>query len=630
MTREQFLDLVREPSSASQLAPNSLNGFIQQFPYCQPLRMLQLRQLRDTNSVHYSQQLKITSAYAPDRTRLFNLMHEKAEVIRQKNEYSSIDTVSDLLINTDSESIIVEANVIPIESVKKEDDLPIVSFVEESTFIIPTIEVTKEEISPIAIQNITEEPKEEKTIPLINSIDDVIDDSELSPQQIIELRLKELNLWKEETSEFPVINIPSVEEIIQEDGVKLVSSEIVTYPTNEFNDKENEILSINEETIVEHEIKNESANDELEELIQESILQIKNKTDDYFASQDILIEDSSIEEQEEEIEIIENPISTSPVIFEKSDWDPIVNESEKEESLILEKQEADFNNNDNNTTPLNNEVHSFTEWLHAKKLNESQPQVDSNIKKVETVIEKEAAPAIILNTITEEINVTPLINISSLKTEVDLTNTEVEKIVSPIFNTPEKNESKSTNTALIYSKTKMIYVKDKNAAALEKISIPNPKIVIEQPEIKIVQVSETPIIPFHVTEPVVARLTPELKVSTSEEIEARKQAHEHISTAPIPDIPKSKTDKVQLIDKFIKQDPRITPSKSVFYSPVNMARKSIIEPEDIVSETLAKIYAQQGNVAKAESLYKKLALKFPEKSRYFASLIEDLKSNPNT
>ena len=115
-----------------------------------------------------------------------------------------------------------------------------------------------------------------------------------------------------------------------------------------------------------------------------------------------------------------------------------------------------------------------------------------------------------------------------------------------------------------------------------------------------------------------------------EEIENRKQILEHIATAPIPEIPKTKSDKVDLIDKFIKQDPRITPAKSNFYSPINMAKKSIVESEDIVSETLAKIYAQQGNTQKAISYYEKLALRFPEKSRYFAALIEDLKSKPNT
>jgi hypothetical protein len=83
-----------------------------------------------------------------------------------------------------------------------------------------------------------------------------------------------------------------------------------------------------------------------------------------------------------------------------------------------------------------------------------------------------------------------------------------------------------------------------------------------------------------------------------------------------------------LIDKFIQEEPRIVPAKSEFYSPGNMARKSAQVHEDLISETLARIYAQQGNIEKAISTYERLSLKLPEKKAYFASLIEKLRSNP--
>lgn len=91
--------------------------------------------------------------------------------------------------------------------------------------------------------------------------------------------------------------------------------------------------------------------------------------------------------------------------------------------------------------------------------------------------------------------------------------------------------------------------------------------------------------------------------------------------------PPNKADlpKADLIDKFIREEPRIVPAKSEFYSPGNMARKSAQEHEDLISETLARIYAQQGNIAKAIATYERLALKLPQKKTYFASLIEKLK-----
>jgi hypothetical protein len=84
----------------------------------------------------------------------------------------------------------------------------------------------------------------------------------------------------------------------------------------------------------------------------------------------------------------------------------------------------------------------------------------------------------------------------------------------------------------------------------------------------------------------------------------------------------------KLIEKFIKEEPRIKPSKTAFYNPVNMARKSVQESDEFLTETLARIYAKQGNIPKAIRAYQKLSLKFPEKTVYFAALIEELKRTP--
>lgn len=80
-----------------------------------------------------------------------------------------------------------------------------------------------------------------------------------------------------------------------------------------------------------------------------------------------------------------------------------------------------------------------------------------------------------------------------------------------------------------------------------------------------------------------------------------------------------------LIDKFIEDNPRIRAQKNTFYNPVNMAKKSVQESDEFITETLARIYVKQGNIPKAIRAYQKLSLKFPEKTTYFAALIEELK-----
>ena len=50
---------------------------------------------------------------------------------------------------------------------------------------------------------------------------------------------------------------------------------------------------------------------------------------------------------------------------------------------------------------------------------------------------------------------------------------------------------------------------------------------------------------------------------------------------------------------------------------------------DLVTETLARIYEQQGNHAKAIATYRELALKYPAKSAYFAALVQKLEGRTN-
>jgi hypothetical protein len=82
----------------------------------------------------------------------------------------------------------------------------------------------------------------------------------------------------------------------------------------------------------------------------------------------------------------------------------------------------------------------------------------------------------------------------------------------------------------------------------------------------------------------------------------------------------------ELIDKFILANPRIVPVKDPSKALPEDISKPYLEREGVfVTETLARIYINQGYYSKAIDIYQELSLKFPEKSSYFASQIELVK-----
>ncbi len=81
--------------------------------------------------------------------------------------------------------------------------------------------------------------------------------------------------------------------------------------------------------------------------------------------------------------------------------------------------------------------------------------------------------------------------------------------------------------------------------------------------------------------------------------------------------------KLDLIDEFIANNPKIQP-----VDKNSSSRHKIIEhsapPDELMTETLARIYLAQKNYKKAIQAYKILILKYPEKSGFFADQIRSI------
>ena len=118
----------------------------------------------------------------------------------------------------------------------------------------------------------------------------------------------------------------------------------------------------------------------------------------------------------------------------------------------------------------------------------------------------------------------------------------------------------------------------------------------------------------------------ELKKIVEDRIRAIEEEKKKSGKKTVEKRPKSKTTN-EIIDNFIKNNPSVSRPKAGFFDPLESAKESVVDKENIVSETLANIYMDQGHFEKAMHIYEKLSLKYPEKSSYFAPLIEKAKKS---
>jgi hypothetical protein len=124
-------------------------------------------------------------------------------------------------------------------------------------------------------------------------------------------------------------------------------------------------------------------------------------------------------------------------------------------------------------------------------------------------------------------------------------------------------------------------------------------------------------------------------INTREEGELLELDEEEVEIPeknPSPDsfsqsLPPAESDRkkvqAELIDKFIIANPRIEPVRDKTDKPNDdISLRFTEERGELVTETLARIYVNQGYYSRAIDIYERLSLKYPEKSSYFATQIQ--------
>ncbi len=85
-----------------------------------------------------------------------------------------------------------------------------------------------------------------------------------------------------------------------------------------------------------------------------------------------------------------------------------------------------------------------------------------------------------------------------------------------------------------------------------------------------------------------------------------------------------KKQKFERIDKFIAQNPKIVP-KPDQRPNIDVKSSAKLDKNELMTETLARVYLEQKKFKKAIQAYKILSLKYPEKSGFFADRIKAVK-----
>lgn len=127
-------------------------------------------------------------------------------------------------------------------------------------------------------------------------------------------------------------------------------------------------------------------------------------------------------------------------------------------------------------------------------------------------------------------------------------------------------------------------------------------------------------------------MLPEEEVETKNPATEQKQEEKHTETRS--NKAEERALKMDLIDRFIQEQPKIKPVKhidhpskstSVSKPRIDVSAMGSEVGDDFITETLAQVYRQQGALEKALSAYEILRLKYPEKSSFFANQISELR-----
>jgi len=645
----RIIDLIKNPETLRVEDLNLLETEIEKFPYMQSLRAIYLLGVHRFYNEYFPKELAKTAAYTTDKRILYNLINKTNENMAAvlaasafpfKTEFTTKTPalqeikVEETPIHTEEE--VVENTDLVVETQSVEISEP-VSFVEENTN--EEQQTTNNETPSISDIPSVEEPQYNAPSPERSEYEQ----KKLAIDEYIAAEMAKLKsgtateepsiIEKEEDVE-PVKAIETISETEKEEiAVEEVKAEEIT-PVETVEEREVEVET--EPVAVETEEERFSA----EELASPSTFNLKKPKettiDFYNRKQTGFVEETSTQKSAEENKVKETTVD----FYAKKQTEPVEEAPAQKEDFYSAKPVSESSAEDEakettidfyaqkqtksvEETPVQKE-----DFYSAKTTSESSAEKEERETTIDFYTRKQTG-------FVEEVPVQKENNYSSeSSTENEAKETTIDFYASkkPVSDTQE--EQKPAHSPVdIYQKP----IDTENAEKDESAEVYKNLVDFYSSQNKPVQeeesVSATEDVadsektePKAETEPV--KVTEVVKPASNSNVTSFISTWKSWLKIDRSEIvtPSEQDKKAAIIDKFIENNPKISPIKEDVDFIVKEKSNDI---SHLMTETLAQLYVEQKLYTKAIQAYKILQEKHPEKTEEFEERIEEIKRSRN-
>ena len=606
----RIIDLIKNPEILRVEDLNLLETEIEKFPYMQSLRAIYLLGVHRFYNENFSKELAKTAAYTTDKRILYNLINKTNENMAAALAASAFPFKTDLATKTPKiQEVKTEAIPAPAE-VKIEEKTDLVTETQSVEISEPVsfVEENKNEeqqavnIETPSIPDVS--PIEEPQAEVLSPEKTETEKTELTAAEYIAAEMAKLKAGA--ATEEPAI-AEKEENIETTETIEIISeAEKEEILVEEVKAEEISPIEIVEEKEVEVEVEVEIVTEPVEEEERFSAEELaspdtfnlrkpKETTIDFYnRKQTGFVEETPA--QKENIYSSEKPISENSH-YEKEEIETTIDFYDRKQTSFVEE------------TPAQKE-----DFYSAKTTSESSTENEERETTIDFYARKQTS--FVEETPAQKEDFYSAKTTSESSTEKEERETAIDFYASKKANSDAQEEQTSYSPVNIYQKQidteKEAAEVSKNLVQEENISTTEEAANSEKPEPKAEteKVSEVvkPTSNSNVTS-FISTWKSWLKIDRSEIV-----------------TPSEQDKKAAIIDKFIENNPKISPIKEDVDFIVKEKSNDI---SHLMTETLAQLYVEQKLYTKAIQAYKILQEKHPEKTEEFEERIEEIKKSRN-